>query len=244
LYQDLAAAGAIPAGGPLPPVLPIVLYNGQDAWTATTSLADLLEPDLPEQLRHWQPQIRYLLLEERRYAEAELAGLRNVAAALFRLENSRAPADLERVVASLVDWLRAPEQTALRRAFVVWLKRVLLPARVPGADIPHVIELQEMQAMLAERVKTWTEEWKQQGLQQGLQQQAAARAGRPPARRSQPVAPPTRATLRTITVLGRATLGSGRGSRAGVLGRPGPRRPDPGGRVRRQIMYRIATRPS
>jgi hypothetical protein len=58
----------------------------------------------------------------------------------------------------------------LRRAFVVWLKRVLLPARVPGADIPNVIELQEMQAMLAERVKTWTEEWKQQGLQQGLQQ--------------------------------------------------------------------------
>jgi hypothetical protein len=24
--------------------------------------------------------------------------------------------------------------------------------------------------MLAERVKTWTEEWKQQGLQQGLEQ--------------------------------------------------------------------------
>ena len=156
LYQDLAAAGEIPAGGPLPPVLPIVLYNGQDAWTAKTSLADLIEPDLPEQLRHWQPQIRYLLLEERRYADAELADLRNVAAALFRLENSRAPEDIERVVASLVDWLAAPEQAALRRAFVVWLKRVLLPARVPGADIPHVIELQEMQAMLAERVKTWT----------------------------------------------------------------------------------------
>jgi predicted transposase YdaD len=170
LYQDLAAAGEIPAGGPLPPVLPIVLYNGQDAWTAKTSLADLIEPDLPEQLRHWQPQIRYLLLEERRYADAELAGLRNVAAALFRLENSRAPEDIERVVASLVDWLAAPEQAALRRAFVVWLKRVLLPARVPGADIPNVVELQEMQAMLAERVKTWTEEWKQQGLQQGLQQ--------------------------------------------------------------------------
>jgi hypothetical protein len=27
--------------------------------------------------------------------------------------------------------------------------------------------MQEMRAMLAERVKTWTEEWKQQGLEQG-----------------------------------------------------------------------------
>jgi hypothetical protein len=99
-----------------------------------------------------------------------LAGLRNVAAALFRLENSRTPADIERVLASLAEWLRAPEQTGLRRAFVVWLTRVLLPARVPGADIPNIIELQEMQAMLAERVKTWAEEWKQQGLEQGRHQ--------------------------------------------------------------------------
>jgi flagellar biosynthesis/type III secretory pathway protein FliH len=47
---------------------------------------------------------------------------------------------------------------------------VLLSARVPGAEIPNVIELQEMRAMLAERVKTWTEEWKQQGREQGLAQ--------------------------------------------------------------------------
>ena len=167
LYQDLAAAGEIPPGGRLPPVVPIVLYNGEKAWWAKTSLDDLIEPNLPEQLQHWQPQIRYLLLDEHRYAEAELAGQRNLAAALFRLENSRQPADIERVLASLVDWLTAPEQNELRRAFVVWLKRVLLPARVPGADIPHVNDLQEMHAMLAERVKTWTEEWKQQGLDQG-----------------------------------------------------------------------------
>lgn len=117
LYQDLAAAGEIPSGSPLPPVLPIVLYNGEKSWWAKTSLDDLIEPDLPEQLRRWQPQIRYLLLDEQRLADTELAGKRNVAAALFRLENSRRPEDIERVVASLIDWLAAPEQDApcLRR---------------------------------------------------------------------------------------------------------------------------------
>ncbi|WP_242470971.1 DUF4351 domain-containing protein [Thiocystis violacea] len=127
----------------------------------------MIEPNLPEQLQRWQPQIRYLLLDEHRYTEADLAGQRNLAAALFRLENSRQPEDIERVLASLIDWLTAPEQDELRRAFVVWLKRVLLPARVPGAELPPVNDLQEMHAMLAERVKTWTEEWKQQGLDQG-----------------------------------------------------------------------------
>jgi hypothetical protein len=56
----------------------------------------------------------------------------HVAAALFRLENSREPADIKRVLGSLVGWLAAPAQASLRRAFVVWLKQELLPARVPG----------------------------------------------------------------------------------------------------------------
>ncbi len=116
----------------------------------------------------------YVLLDEQHFGDGELDSLRNVAAALFRLEKSRRPQDIERVLSSLVEWLQTPEQDDLRRAFVVWLKRVLLPARVPGVnmdkDLPQVIELQEMRAMLAERVKTWTEEWKQQGLEQGLEQ--------------------------------------------------------------------------
>ncbi|EXJ14212.1 RpnC/YadD family protein [Imhoffiella purpurea] len=74
------------------------------------------------------------------------------------------------MLASLIGWLATPEQDSLRRAFVVWLKRVLLPARVPGAELPNINDLQEMRAMLAERVKTWIEEWKQQGLEQGIKE--------------------------------------------------------------------------
>ncbi|NEX23329.1 DUF4351 domain-containing protein, partial [Thiorhodococcus mannitoliphagus] len=100
---------------------------------------------------------------------------------LFRLENSRRPEDIERVLASLIDWLAVPEQDSLRRAFVVWLKRVLLPARVPGAELPNVNDLQEMRAMLAERVKTWTEEWKQQGEAKLLRRLLIRRFGALPA---------------------------------------------------------------
>jgi len=32
------------------------------------------------------------------------------------------------VVGALKDWLRAPEQDGLRRAFTVWINRVFLPA--------------------------------------------------------------------------------------------------------------------
>ena len=143
-------------------MLPIVLYNG-----AEPALADLITPNLPPPLRHWQPQMRYLLLEERRYAEADLARLPNVVAALFHLENAQAPENIQRVIACLVEWLAGAENASLRRAFVVWLKRVLLLARVPGVEIPNFSELQELHDMLAERVKTWTQEWKDEGLREG-----------------------------------------------------------------------------
>lgn len=168
LYQDLLKAGEVGPSDALPAVLPVVLYNGSGAWSARTSLGDLIEPALPTDLQAWQPQLRYLVLVQRAYGDAELARQRNLVAALFRLENSRTPADIEQVLDQLVRWLSAAEQGDLRRAFVVWLKRVLLPARAPGADLPNIIELQEMRDMLAERVKTWTEEWKAQGLTEGL----------------------------------------------------------------------------
>lgn len=170
LYQDLIAAKKIPASGPLPPVVPIVLYNGSAVWTAPTRLETLFTPALPATLRQWQPQVRYLLLDERRDQDPDLAASRNLVAALFRLENSRTPADIPQVVGHLVDWLAAPARDSLRRAFVVWLKRVLLPARAPGVELPPINDLQEMHTMLAERVRTWTEDWKQQGIQEGIQQ--------------------------------------------------------------------------
>jgi len=94
----------------------------------------------------------------------------NLAAALIRLENSRAPQDLQAVIGLLVRWLHAPEQQDLCRAFTVWIKRVLLPARLPGIELPEMSDLDEVNTMLAERVKQWTEEWKAEGMQAGRQQ--------------------------------------------------------------------------
>ena len=102
-----------------------------------------------------------------RYTEEELAPLRNVVAALFRLENSRDSEHINEVVGLLADWLRIPEQDSLRRAFAEWLRRGFFPARLPGIEIPEFGDLQEVKLMLAEHVKEWTQEWLEQGVQQG-----------------------------------------------------------------------------
>ena len=166
LYQDLIARRQLTEAGCLPPVLPVVLYNGKPRWTSAVDIADLVET-VPGGLERYRPRLRYLLLDEGRYRDEELRPLRNLVAAVFRLENSRSPEDVLEVLNTLVDWLRTPEQAGLRRSITVWLKRVLLPRRVPRAAFPELADLQEVRAMLAERVQEWTKEWREQGLEQG-----------------------------------------------------------------------------
>jgi predicted transposase/invertase (TIGR01784 family) len=169
LYQDLVRHRQLTPSGKLPPVLPLVLYNGVARWGAARELADLIET-VPGGLEQYRPQLRYCLLDEARIADSDLGSLRNLAAALFRLEKSRGPEDIQRVLVALIDWLREPDLTELRRSFTTWLVKVLLPARVPGTTIPGVADLQEVKSMLAERVVEWTQEWKQEGLEEGLKE--------------------------------------------------------------------------
>ena len=165
LYQDLARHQEIPRSGKLPPVLPLVLYNGNAPWSAAREVSELIE-EAPGGLELYRPRLRYCLLDELRMADSELEPLRNVAAALFRLEKSREPDNLQPVVTALLEWVQDPE---LRRSFATFLLKNLLPARMPGIEIPEVADLQEVKSMLAERVKEWTHQWKQEGLEEGLQ---------------------------------------------------------------------------
>ena len=81
----------------------------------------------------------------------------------------------------LVEWLSDDEQNSLRRAFTVWIGRVILARdkNQPESVAFKVAELYEVKRMLAERIKEWDrfgykdgsrEEWIQQGIRQGMQQ--------------------------------------------------------------------------
>ena len=168
LYQDLIQSGQTTTGMGLPPVLPIVLYNGERKWTAATNIIELIN-EVRGGLQKYQPRHKYLLLSEREYSNEDLEGLNNLVAALFRLENSRNPEELLSVVTALLKWLGNPEQASLRRAFTVWFKRVLFPSNMGYSDEPSIEELEEVKTMLAERVKEWNRNSFERGVQEGMQ---------------------------------------------------------------------------
>ena len=125
---------------------------------------------IPSGLEQYRPQLRYCLLDQGRIAASELESLQNLSAALIRLERSQSPDDVLRVLESLLKWLNEPEHSGLRRSFATWMQEILLPARLPRAEIPKLAELQEVKSMLAERVVEWTREWKQEGFQRGKEE--------------------------------------------------------------------------
>jgi len=165
-YQDLVRSEKLVAGDRLPPVLPIVLYNGRPRWTAAQDIADLLSP-APKGLERYAPRLRYFLIDEGRYADSDLVPLKNLVAALFRLENSRTAREMDGVLAALVEWLKAPDQASLRRAFVAWLRQGL-QSKLPGLEFTQLNDLYEVRSMLADRVDEWTEEWLRQGEARGV----------------------------------------------------------------------------
>lgn len=165
LYQDLVRQRLLKPGQKLPPVLPIVLYNGYALWGAPRDVTDLIQP-VAGGLETYRPQLRYWLLDTNRITIPEWDTLKNLVAALFRMEQSQSPDEMGRVLTDLRTWLK-PEQADLRRAFVTVLEKGILPTRMPGTEIPQIRDLEEAQLMLTERANDWTRTWKQQGFEEG-----------------------------------------------------------------------------
>ena len=63
LWQDLIKSGTLREGEALPPVFPMVIYNGRNPWTAARDVRELLTP-VTGPLERYQPRQRYFLLDE------------------------------------------------------------------------------------------------------------------------------------------------------------------------------------
>jgi hypothetical protein len=74
----------------LPPVFPLLIYNGEHDWTAPLELRELIRPQLA---LPYLPSFRYYPLIEKDIPDPELLALKNAVAAVFYLEKS-GPAEM------------------------------------------------------------------------------------------------------------------------------------------------------
>ena len=168
LYGELLRAGSH-RPGTLPPVLPIVLYNGDAPWRPAKEMRDLIAKPSAV-LAPYQPSQRHVVLDERRVTAEELK-LHGLTLAMTQLEQSGSVADLAHVARRLTALLSAGERE-LRRAFADWLR--VLERRLGSGkrtwQPTDDLSLEDMTVSLEERVAEWPKPYIRQGISLGREE--------------------------------------------------------------------------
>ncbi|WP_418647833.1 Rpn family recombination-promoting nuclease/putative transposase [Thauera butanivorans] len=169
LYQDLIKTEQVKPGEKLPPVFPVVIYNGQATWRASLEIAKLI--DAPDSLKCWTPRFRHHLLDQGRVPKAKLKQLSdNLMACLIVLETHLPddPVILE-TTRALVELLKDDDFDGLDRAFTRFYRRTILSKLNPGQMTQMPETLEGVTTVLAERIDEWMDGLRQEGERKGEQ---------------------------------------------------------------------------
>ena len=167
-YDHLIKTKVTTAAQGLPPVLPIVLYNGSKRWTARQDIYELITPEPPAFLQLYQPRLRYYLIDESRYTDEELETKGSALSGIFGIENAQPnQASLQRAVNRIVAIIKTdPDKERIDAIITRWLKRHLqyLGAQI---NLNELNSLMEDHNMLAENLKNWREQLLWEGRVEG-----------------------------------------------------------------------------
>ena len=153
----------------LPPVFPLVLYNGEAPWDAATQLTKLI--DRVDLMGDYAPQFQYFKLAENELSKETLLQIRNLVSTLFLAEVHY---DLELLKQEL---LALFDQETDKRAISLllnWFKQLVVHGRRDQLDYQALEQVyatqEEVTTMLETAIEQQRQTWLLQGLQQGLQQ--------------------------------------------------------------------------
>lgn len=167
LWEDLVRADQLTPDGRLPPVLPLVLYNGRAKWRAPMAIETLLS-ETPEEIEPYRPRFRMMVIDERGLPRIDPEALRDPVSCLFGLESCESLTEATAILSRLAACLDADEHAELRRAFTGWLTHAYLPTRLPDVPMPAIGALEEVPKMLQSREVPWSERWVRRGVREGM----------------------------------------------------------------------------
>lgn len=167
-HDHLLKNGVTTARKGLPPVFPLVLYNGSRDWSAVQDVYDMIQPAPPGFLRAYQPHLRYYLVEEKRYSDDELAERDTPLSGIFGIENASAgyealQAAVDRTIASIQS---NPNKERMDAVTTRWIKRHFERLGA-GGDLTEMNSLVEDRNMLADNLENWAKRERQEGEKRG-----------------------------------------------------------------------------
>ena len=167
LWQQVIDEKELKVGARLPPILLLVLYNGMRRWNAATELRDLIALAPDSALWHWQPQVRYYLLDMGAFSKDELARRSTLVALLFRLEQRYPLEELQELLGEVIGWFRQHQDYEQLQGLFAELVREGLAAR--GVTVSDdLLEIKTMKTGFSRNVEEWEQQLLAKGEAKGL----------------------------------------------------------------------------
>ena len=152
----------------LPPVFPIVLYNGNAPWTAPVNLSALIEQTPP--LGRFALDFEYFLIAENEYSREALLKIRNIVSTLFLTESHY---DVEVLEVELTNLFSSEGDREAVSLFLNWFKQLSAHGRIrPEAyeSLESIYQTEEeVKTMLVTALQKDREQMFQNGLREGEQ---------------------------------------------------------------------------
>ena len=157
----------------LPAIIPIVLYNGKNKWTAKMSFKEILSGY--ELFEDNILDFNYMLFDINRYEDEELINMSNLVSAIFLLDQEMNEEELIRRLRKIIYVLKkiSPEQFSV---FKQWLKNIVKPRlreemQEEVDDVLNKSNQEEVDVMVSNLGKT-LENIEKKGIEKGIEKKA------------------------------------------------------------------------
>ncbi|MCB0124430.1 MAG: Rpn family recombination-promoting nuclease/putative transposase, partial [Caldilineaceae bacterium] len=150
----------------LPPIFPLVVYNGSDRWTAPEQLADLVaaEPSLGT----YGVQCRYFKIAENAFERERLLVIRNLVSTLFLAETHY---ELELLIEEFVHLFTTESDRKAVSMLVNWFYQLVVHGRIQEQDYAvleqELHSVREVREMLVDAVAKEKAQIREEGREEG-----------------------------------------------------------------------------
>lgn len=165
LWEQIIEEKRLKTGARLPPLLLLVLYNGERRWTAPREISELIALSPHSALWLWQPCVRYHLLDMGAFAKDALARRATLVALLFRLEQRHSRQELQGLLGEVSGWFR--EHPGFERLQELFAELVRGAFAGLGVRVPRSAKMLEMKTMIATQGEAWKQQWLAEGKAEG-----------------------------------------------------------------------------
>jgi hypothetical protein len=174
LYLDLIRTKKVKGRTRLPPILPIVVYNGKAPWKAVQSFRKLVNCPY-KSLEKYIPDAFYEVFEEREIFK-QITHPQNLVDLLVSIEFSRDPETMKNLFRQLCGLADSSERfNNLLRGFMLLIRRGLLRSSKSSANLPDFNwedagSPQEVNHMLEITMQSWANKYLAQGINKGREE--------------------------------------------------------------------------